>query len=156
MKGSGLTGGRRRAALAVASGSCLALTACAAAATGDTPGQVRRASIPPATLKFCKQVATAMTALDSSSVTQYMSLTQAHKLVDQLMQRGVASFTTLAGKAPMHMKPTVLGVVADFRAYQKTTDKASSVQQILAIVSKGTPGQEPAYGRLLTYTSDNC
>lgn len=155
MKGSGLIGGRRRAALAVVSGSCLALTACTAASTAGTPGQ-QQAAIRPATVKFCRQIATAMKSLDSPSVTQGMSLKQARRLVDQLMTRGIASFTTLAAEAPPNMRATVLGVVSDFQAYQKTTDKASSVRQILAMVSRGTPAQQPAYEKLLRFTSDNC
>ena len=43
----GLTGGRRKAVLAVVSGTCMALSACAAATTGDTPGEPQRAAIPP-------------------------------------------------------------------------------------------------------------
>jgi len=156
MKGSGLTGGRRKAAIAVVSGSCMALTACAAAALGDAPGQAQRSAIPPATLKFCHQIAAAMGALDSQNVTQDMTLKQAHKVVDQLMNRGIVSFTTLAGEAPADMRVTVLGIVGDFRTYQKSADKATSVHQILERVSRGSPSQQPAYAKLLTFTSNNC
>jgi hypothetical protein len=155
MKGSGLTGGRRRAALAVVSGSCLALTACAAASSGDTPGQ-QQAAIPAATLKFCKQIATAMKSLDTPSVTQEMTLQRAHGLIDQLMLRGIASFTTLEMQAPQNMRGTVAGVITDFKAYRKSADKTTSVQQILATVSKGTPAQQPSYEKLLSFTSQNC
>ena len=155
MKGSGLTGGRRRAALAVVSGSCLALTACAAASSGDTPGQ-QQAAIPIATLKFCKQIATAMKSLDTASVTQEMTIQQAHGLIDQLMQRGIASFSTLEMQAPQNMRATVAGVITNFKAYQKSADKTTSVQQILATVSKGAPAQQPSYEKLLTFTSQNC
>ncbi len=153
MKGS--AGGRRKAALAVVSGSCLALTACAAASSGDTPGQ-QQAAIPAATLKFCKQIATAMKSLDTASVTQEMTLQQAHSLIDQLMQRGITSFATLQSQAPMNMRTTVAGVITDFKAYQKNADKATSVQQILSTVSKGSPAQEPSYEKLLTFTSQSC
>jgi hypothetical protein len=153
MRGS--AGGRRKAALAVVSGGCLALTACAAASSGDTPGQQQQAAIPAATLKFCKQIATAMKSLDTASVTQEMTLQQAHGLVDQLMQRGITSFGTLESQAPANMRMTVAGVITDFKAYQKNADKATSVQQILSTVSKG-PAQEPSYEKLLTFTSQNC
>jgi hypothetical protein len=156
MKGSGLSGGRRKGVLAVVSGTCLALSACAAASTGDTPGEPQRAAIPPATLKFCQHIATAMRSLDSKSITQDMTLKQAHVLVDQLMANGIASFTTLAGQAPADMKATVEGVVADFKAYQKNADKTTSVHQILSMVSHGSPSQQPAYERLLTFTSNSC
>lgn len=152
----GTAGGRRKAALAVVSGSCLALTACAAASSGDTPGQQQQAAIPAPTLKFCKQIATAMKSLDTASVTQEMSLQQAHSLINQLMQRGITSFATLESQAPMNMRTTVAGVITDFKAYQKNADKATSVQQILSTVSKGTPAQEPSYEKLLTFTSQNC
>lgn len=156
MNGSGLSVGRRKAVLAIVSGTCLALSACAAASTGDTPGEPQRAAIPPATLKFCQQIATAMRSLDSQSITGDMTIKQAHRVVDQLMSRGIASFTTLAGEAPANMRATVLGVVSDFRNYQKNTDKMSSVHQILIQVSHGSPSQQPSYEKLLTFTSSSC
>jgi predicted Zn-dependent protease with MMP-like domain len=155
MHGSGLAEGWHKATLGVVAGSCLALTACAAASTGDTPGQVQQAAIPPATLRFCRQIETAMKSLDSQSVTQDMSLKQAHALVDQVMGRGATSFTRLAGEAPTRMKATILDVVADFRAYQKFADK-QSVEQIVATVSRETPTQQAVYKKLLTYASDTC
>lgn len=155
MYDSGLAEGWHKVALGVVAGSCLALTACAAASTGDTPGQPQQAAIPPATMKFCRQIATAMKSLDSQSVTQDMSVKQAHALVDQVMGRGVTSFTRLAGEAPASMKATALSVVADFRAYQKAADK-ESVEQIVATMSRATPTQQAAYEKLLTYTSDTC
>jgi predicted Zn-dependent protease with MMP-like domain len=155
MYGSGLAEGWHKAAVGVVAGSCLALTSCAAASTGDTPGQVQRAAIPPATLRFCRQIETAMKSLDSQSVTQNMSLKQAHALVDQVMGRGATNFTRLAGEAPARIKATILSVVADFRAYQKAADK-QSVEQIVATVSRETPTQQAAYVKLLTYTSDTC
>jgi hypothetical protein len=156
MKGSRLSGGRRTAMLAVVSGTCLALSACAAASTGDVPGEPQRAAIPPETLKFCQHIATAMRSLDSKSITRDMTLKQAHKLVDQLMANGITAFTTLAGQAPVNMKSTVQGVVSDFRTYQKSADKTTSVHQILAMVSHGSPSEQPAYQNLLTFTSNNC
>jgi hypothetical protein len=155
MYGSGPAGGWHKAALGVVAGSCLALTACAAASSGDTPGQPQQAVIPPATMKFCRHIATAMKSLDSQSVAQGMSVKQAHALVDVVMDRGITSFTALAQQAPTSMKPTVLGVVADFRAYQMVADK-ESVDQIVATVSQATPTRQAFYEKLLTYTSDNC
>jgi hypothetical protein len=155
MQGAGLTEARHRAALGVVAGVCLALTACAAASTGDTPGQQQQVAIPPATLKFCRQIAVAMKSLDGQSVTSDMSSSQAHALVNHVMDRGIASFTRLAGEAPKHMKATVLGVIADFHAYEQTADK-QSVEQIVSTVSRATPTQKASYDKLLTYTSDNC
>jgi hypothetical protein len=155
MRGSGLAEGRRKATLGVVGGVCLALTACAAASTGDTPGQQQPAAIPPATMKFCRQIAIAMKSLDGQSVTSEMSPSQAHALVNHAMDRGIAGFTRLAGEAPTHMKATVLGVVADFRAYEQAADK-QSVEQIVSTVSRATPTQQASYDKLLTYASDNC
>jgi predicted Zn-dependent protease with MMP-like domain len=155
MYGSGLAQGWQKATLGVVAGSCLALTACAAASSGDTPGQPQQAVIPAATMKFCRHIATAMNSLDSQSVTQDMSVQQAHALVDQVMERSITSFTTLAGQAPSRMRATILDVVADFRAYQKVADK-ESVDQILATMSTATPTRQASYEKLLTYTSDNC
>jgi hypothetical protein len=156
MTGWRLAGGRRKAVLAAVSGTCLALSACAAASTGDTPGEPQRAAIPPATLKFCQHIATAMKSLDGQSITDQMTIKQAHKLVDQLMTRGIASFTTLAGQAPANMRGTVQGVVTDFQAYQRSAGNTKTVHAILEMVSRGTPSQEPSYEKLLTYTSNNC
>lgn len=155
MYGSGLAQGWQKATLGVVTGSCLALTACAAASSGDTPGQPQQAVIPPATMKFCRHIATAMNSLDSQSITQDMSVQQAHALVDQVMERSITSFITLAGQAPTRMKATILDVVADFRAYQKAADK-ESVEQILDTMSAATPTRQASYEKLLTYTSDNC
>jgi hypothetical protein len=152
----GLTGGRRKAVLAVVSGACMALSACAAASTGDTPGEPQRAAIPPATLKFCEHIATAMKSLDGKSITPDMTLKQAHTLVDQLMTSGAAAFTTLAGQAPADMRSTVRGVVSDFQAYQRSVDKTKTVHAILQMVAQGTPSQQPSYAKLLTFTSNNC
>jgi len=156
MNGSGLRGGRRKAVLAVVSGACLALSACEAASTGDTPGQPQQRVIPPATMRFCQHIATAMRSLDSQSVTQDMTLRHARTVVDQLMNRGIASFTTLAGQAPANMRATVQGVVRDFRGYQKNIDKMTSVHQILVEVGHGSPSQQPSYEKLLTFTSNSC
>jgi hypothetical protein len=156
MKGWKLARGRRNAALAIASGTCMALSACAAASTGDTPGEQQRAAIPPATMKFCQHIATAMRALDGLSPTQDMTLKQAHSVVDQMMERGVASFTTLAGQAPANMRATVRGVVSDFQTYQRTADQTKSVKAMLEMASQGGPGQQPSYTKLLTFTSSNC
>lgn len=156
MKGWILAGGQRKAALAVLSGTCMALSACAAASTGDTPGEPQRAAIPPATMRFCQHIATAMRALDGLSPTQDMALKQAHNLVDQMMERGVASFTTLAGQAPANMRPTVQGVVSDFQSYQHSADQTKSVKAILEMASQGGPGQQPSYKKLLTFTSNSC
>jgi len=156
MKGWKLAGGQRKAALAVLSGTCMALSACAAASTGDIPGEQQRASIPPATMKFCEHIATAMQALDGLSPTPNMTLKQAHKLVDQLMERGVVSFTTLASQAPANMRPTIQGVISDFETYQRSADKTKSVKAILAMASQGGPGQQPSYAKLLTFTSNSC
>jgi hypothetical protein len=152
----GLTGGRRKAVLAVVSGTCMALSACAAASTGDTPGEPQRAAIPPATLKFCERIATAMKSLDGPSITPDMTVQQAHKLVDQLMTSGITAFTTLAGQAPADMRSTVQGVVSDFHAYQRTADKTKTLHGMLQMVAQGTPSQQPSYAKLLTFTSNSC
>jgi hypothetical protein len=155
MHGSGPAQGWHKAALGVVAGSCLAVTACAAASTGDTPGQPQQAAIPAATQTFCRQIAAAMKSLDGQSVTPQMSASQAHAIVDHVMDSGITGFTQLAGEAPTSMKATVLDVVADFRAYQKSADK-ESVAEIVDTVARATPTQQAAYDKLLTYTSDNC
>jgi hypothetical protein len=148
---------RHPAGLTFLGAACLALAACSGASVGDVPyfEPTQPASLTPAAQKLCHEIGTAMQAVDGGNITATMTLAQARTQVDDLMQRGIASFTTLAGQAPK-LRPTILQIVAYFRSFERSTARATSVQQILASIPRGSPAEQPAYQQLVSYISDNC
>ena len=148
---------RHPAGAAIVAGACLALAACSGASDGDVPyvqGH-EQTSLSAATQALCQHIATAMQSLDGGNITPNMTLTQARTQVDDFMNRGIASFTTLASQAPK-LRPTIVRIVAYYRTFERSTGQATSVKQILASISIGSPAQQPAYQQLVAYTSDTC
>jgi len=158
MKRAGLARGWRMTGLVAGGGACLALAACSGASYGDAPYYQphQQSSLSAAGRQFCQQISATLQALDGGNVTSNMTLAQARGQVDNLMQRGIASFSTLAGEAPRSMRPAILKIVADFRTAERSVDQASSVRQILASVASDSPAQQPSYQQLVSYDAGSC
>lgn len=156
MKRSGLTAARHPAVLVIVSGGCLALSACAGTPAGGSPAHTQSTAASAAAQKFCQQIATAMRSLDGGAITPDMKLARARTVVDKMMDTGVSSFTTLETRAPASIRPSIHEIVAYFRSYKKSSDKATSVEQLLSSVAHASPAEQPSYRHLLTYASNTC
>jgi hypothetical protein len=138
--------------------ACLALAACSGASYGDVPYYQPhpQTSLPAGTKQLCQRIDTAMEAVDGGNVTSNMTLVRARAQVDNLMQRGIAAFSTLAVQVPASLRPTVRQIVTDFRTVERSINRAASVRQILDTVASGSPAEQPSYEQLVAYVSDNC
>lgn len=154
---SELATGRRWAFAGLAAGACLMASACGAT-PGATPGQTQQSSsaIPAATKKFCDEAQSAMASLSGKDPSSSMSLAQARATLDGLLNNGITNFTVLEGEAPASLKNSLKIIVADFRSYEASANKATSVKQLLDSSVKANPVQKTSYQELLSYLSDTC
>lgn len=158
MMRSELATGRRWAFAGLAAGACLMASACGAT-PGATPGQTQQSSsaaVPAATKKFCDEAQSAMASLSGKDPSSSMSLAQARATLDELLNNGITNFTVLEGEAPASLKNSLKIIVADFRSYEASTSKATSVKQLLDSSVKANPVQKTSYQELLSYLSDTC
>ncbi len=157
MRYSQLAGGRRLAALCAAAATCAAVTACGASA-GAAPGQGQQTTpvISASAQKFCNDVATAMAGLSGKNPSESMTLKQARKTLDDLLNNGIRSFTKLESQAPADLRGSIKTIVADFQSYEADTAKAKTVKDLLNSTVTASPIQKTAYQQLLAYTGTSC
>ena len=156
MKGSGLTAAVRPAAWTIAACGCLSLTACSGTVPGGQPDATSSRTIAPASHKFCQLIDSALQNLDSHGLTLGMTLADARTDLDDVMKTAITDFRKLEAAAPASLKKSVREVVADFRAFKKRFDKASSVSQLMADSTHGSPVQTRPYARVLAYAGRAC
>jgi hypothetical protein len=153
MSGRKAVGGRALAGLACA--ACLALTACQSVSDGAVP-QPAQSPVRYGMQKFCLEVAAAMRAQDHGNVGGDMPLAVARTAIARQAGSVAAGLSALVGHAPRALRPTIRGVVAEYRAYLRAADQARSVAQILAAAPQISPPRQPDYLRLLAFTSRQC
>lgn len=134
MKGSGLTVAARPAVWTIAACCCLSLSACSGTAPGAQSDATTGKAIPRASQKFCQQMDDLLDSLDSHGLTHSMTLTDARTDVDAVMN----------------------SAIADFRAFKRKSDKASSVSQLMADSTHRSPVQTRPYLRVLAYAGRAC
>lgn len=153
---SELTRWHRLAALGMATGACLMVTACGAS-NGDSPdGHSPSATIPVAAQKFCGEVQTAMASLAGKNPSDSMKLSVARSTLDGLLNNGIKNFGAMESDAPASLKSSIVTIVADFKSYEKLADKAKTTRQLLASSVKANPAQKNAYQELLSYAGQTC
>jgi len=132
---------RRLLTAAGAAACAAALSACGAAA-GSTP--LNSQTTPPISAsaqKFCNEASAAMASLSGENPSNHMSLAQARKTLDTLLNNGIQSFTK---------------IVTDLRGYELTANKATTVKKLLESSVTASPEQKRAYQELLGYLGTSC
>jgi hypothetical protein len=156
MKGSGLTAAARPTVWTIAACCCLSLSACSGTSPGAQPDAATSKAIPRASQKFCQQMDNLLDSLDSHGLTHSMTLTDARTDVDDVLKSAIADFKKLEAQAPASLKASVRDVEADFRAFKRKSDKASSVSQLMADTTHRSPVQTRPYLRVLAYAGRAC
>lgn len=156
MNGSGLTAAARPAVWTIAACGCLSLGACSGTSPGAQPDATTSKAIQAASQKFCHEVDNALQSLDSHGLTLGMTLADARADFDDVVKTAITDFRRLEADAPASLKNSVREVVADFRAFKKKSDTASSIGQLMADSTHGSPVQTRAYLRVLAYAGRAC
>jgi hypothetical protein len=156
MNGSSLASWARPAVWTIAACCCLSLSACSGTPTATRPDAATTKAVPAATHKFCQQMDNLLDSLDSRGLTHGMTLTDARADFDNVLKVAIADFKRLEAQAPKSLKASVRHLVADFRAFKRRSDKASSVSELMADSTHGSPVQTPSYVRVLAYAGREC
>ena len=147
---------RRLLTAAGAAACAAALSACGAAA-GSTP--LNSQTTPPISAsaqKFCNEASAAMASLSGENPSNHMSLAQARKTLDTLLNNGIQSFTKLESEAPADLRDSIGEIVTDLRGYELTANKATTVKKLLESSVTASPEQKRAYQELLGYLGTSC
>jgi hypothetical protein len=152
-----LARGRRLALISVVAGTCITLTACGAS-SADRPAKTPPTSkaISASTEKFCKKVSAAMASLAGQAPGTNMTLPEARKTLDRLLDNGIKSFSALVPEAPASLRKSVKVIVADFKSYKALTARAETVKELLDTTVTASPAQKRAYQQLLGYSGTSC
>jgi hypothetical protein len=155
MNGGRGAGRPRAAVLAVACAGCLTMAGCESVSDGAVP-RPAQSPVRYGMQKFCLEVGSAMRAQDHGNVSQDMPLTTARVAIARQTGSVAVGLSALVSHAPRALRPTILGVIAEYRAYQQAADQATSVAQILAAAPRISPPRQADYLRLLAFTSREC
>ncbi len=157
MKGSGLSAAVRPAVWTIAACSCLSLSACSGTSPGAQPAVAKsRSAISAVTRKFCQQIDNVLESVDSRGLTHGMTLAVARTDVDDMLKSVITDFKRLEAQAPARLRRSVRDIVADFLAFKRKSDSASSVSQLMADGTHGSPVQTRSYLRVLAYAGRAC
>ncbi len=157
MKGSGLTAVALPAAWTIAACGCLSLSACSGTAPGAQPDATTSSpAISPATRKFCQQIDNVLESIDSHGLTHTMTLAYARTDVDGVLKAVITDFRTLEPDVPRVLRRSVRDVVAEFRAFKRKSDRATSISQLMADSTQASPVQSRSYLSVLAYAGRAC
>jgi hypothetical protein len=157
MRVSGLTAAARPAVWTIAACGCLSLGACSGASPGAQPDATRSSpAISATTQKFCRQIDNVLESVDGHGLSRGMTLAVARTDVDDMLKAVIADFKRLEAQAPAGLRRSVRGVVAAFRAFKKKSAKASSVSQLMADSTHGSPVDTRSFVRVLAYAGRAC
>jgi hypothetical protein len=157
MKGLGLNAAARPAVWIIAACGCLSLCACSAAAPGAQPDATRSShAISATTEKFCLQIDNVLESVDGHGLSRGMTLAIARTDVDDMLKSVITDFKRLEARAPAGIRRSVRDVVAAFRAFKRKSDRASSVSQLMADSTHGSPVDTRSFVRVLAYAGRAC